>query len=85
MLTNESFPDFINTLDIAEIQKAIDKPNDYITLETFIFNGGGYATIESKDFNSFDSIDDSCLHCDKDDFIKFLQELTPEIFKKIDY
>ena len=85
MFTNKTFKPLINTLWPSEIQSELDKEHDHITLKSFIFNGGGYATIESKDFNNDDAINDSCLHCDKDDFLRMLEELAPEMLEKLDY
>lgn len=82
MITKENLKYFVETIDPETMQTELDKPNDFVLLQAHIFNAGGYATIESLDYD--EAIDDEAsasgnLFCDKDDFLRLCEDL--EIFE----
>ena len=82
MITNDNLKCFIETIEIEDVKNAIDAPQDYILLEAHIFNVGGYATIQSIDYNEDteqEANDNGNLFLSKDDFLMLTTEL--EIFE----
>jgi hypothetical protein len=82
MITQENIKYFIETISPETMQSELDKPNDFILLQAHIFNVGGYATIESMDYD--EEVDEDAqangnLFCDKDTFLQMCEEL--EIFE----
>lgn len=78
MITKENLKYFIETIDPETMQIELDKPNDFVLLEAHIFNVGGYATIESMDYN--EEVENEAnanghLYCDKDTFLRLCEEL----------
>jgi hypothetical protein len=82
MITKDNIKEFIQTIPTETIQEELDKPQDFILLQSHIFNVGGYATIESLDYN--EEVDEKAqasgnLFCDKDNFLQLCSEL--EVFE----
>jgi len=82
MITKENIKEFIESIPTETMQAELDKPNDFVLLQSHIFNGGGYATIESMDYD--EEVDEQAqasgnLFCDKDTFLQMCSEL--EVFE----
>jgi hypothetical protein len=82
MITRDNIKEFIQTIPTETIQEELDKPQDFILLQSHIFNVGGYATIESLDYD--EEVDEEAqasgnLFCDKDTFLQLCSEL--EVFE----
>ena len=76
MITKENFQPLIESMRPSEIRHEIDKAHDWILMESHIFNTGGYATVESMDWNEETekhSSDNGFLFCDKDTFLELLE------------
>ena len=59
-----------------EITEQLDKQHDWVLMESHIFNVGGYATLESMDWNEDTqeyANDNGYLFCDKDTFVNLLE------------
>lgn len=82
MITKENIKEFIESIPTETMQAELDKPNDFVLLQSHIFNVGGYATIESMDYD--EEVDEQAqasgnLFCDKDTFLQMCSEL--EVFE----
>jgi hypothetical protein len=82
MITKENIKHFIESIPTETMQSEIDKPHDFILLQAHIFNVGGYATIESLDYN--EEVNENAqangnLFCDKDAFLRMCEDL--EVFE----
>jgi hypothetical protein len=78
MITLENIKEVLQTLRPEEIENCMNELGDYILLEVHIFNVGGFATIESHEYD--EEIEEEAhsngqLFCDKDTFQNILNEL----------
>lgn len=83
MITRQNFKYYVQTIEYDDLQSELNKDNDYILLQTHIFNVGGYATIRSLDYDQATESEANAngwLFCDKDTFMQLCDELqTGEI------
>ena len=82
MITRDNLKYFIESIPAETMQSELAKPNDFVLLEAHIFNVGGYATIESLDYD--EDVDEDAqasgnLFCDKDTFLQLCEDL--EVFE----
>lgn len=76
MITRDNFQALVETMRPSEITEQLDKQHDFILMESHIFNVGGYATLESMDWNEETETyanDNGYLFCDKDTFVNLLE------------
>jgi hypothetical protein len=78
MITLKNIKELLQTLRPDEIENCLNESGDYILLEAHIFNVGGFATIESHDYD--EEIEEKAhsngqLFCDKYAFQDILNEL----------
>ena len=78
MITLENIKELLQTLKPEEIENCMNESGDYILLEAHIFNIGGFATIESHEYD--EEIEAEAhyagqLFCEKDTFQNILNEL----------
>lgn len=77
MITKENFKALIMTLEAETIQSVLNAPNDYVLMEAHIFNAGGFATLESVDYDEEAEEEANAngnLFTDKDTFMILLEE-----------
>ena len=75
MITRDNIKEFIQTIPTETIQEELDKPQDFILLQSHIFNVGGYATIESLDYDE-EVDEDAPDTLDQVPLIQLMQVLT---------
>lgn len=76
MITRDNFQALVETMRPSEITEQLGKQHDWILMESHIFNVGGYATLESMDWNEETqeyANDNGHLFCDKDTFANLLE------------
>ena len=72
----QNFQTLVETMRPNEITEQLDKQHDWVLMESHIFNVGGYATLESMDWNEDTqeyANDNGYLFCDKDTFVNLLE------------
>ena len=77
MITKQNFKELIQTIGAEELMSQLDNNGDYVLMEAHVFNVGAYATIYSMDYNEEverEAGDSGNLFCDKDDFMRLLEE-----------
>ena len=76
MITRDNFQVLVETMRPSEITEQLGKQHDWILMESHFFNVGGYATLESMDWNEETqeyANDNGYLFCDKDTFASLLE------------
>lgn len=76
MITRDNFQALVETMRPSEITEQLDKQHDWVLMESHIFNVGGYATLESMDWNEETqeyANENGSLFCDKDTFANLLE------------
>lgn len=78
MITKENFNELLQTIELDDINNAINGSGNYIHFQSHTFHTGSYGTIESCDYDE-DKAEEvaACgdLFCDKDDFLRLCDEL----------
>ena len=76
MITRDNFQALVETMRPSEITEQLDRQHDFILMESHIFNVGGYATLQSMDWNEETkeyADENGYLFCDKDTFADLLE------------
>lgn len=77
MITKDNFAHLIQTIDPKFLTEEVEKEHDYILMEAHIFNAGGYASVESMDYDEeikTEAHSHGDLFCSKDDFLRLIEE-----------
>lgn len=77
MTTRDNIKQILQSLAVAEVEKAIYKDGDYVKLILHIANVGSYATIEGTKYDSADyneTAGSGNVYTDKDDFMNMIKE-----------
>jgi hypothetical protein len=77
MITRENLAEVLDSLTEAQISKAMDGPNDYVSLEVSCSNACVWFDLEDCEWSEameLDMQDSGNVFCDKDQFLQLVKE-----------
>jgi hypothetical protein len=77
MITQENLAEVLDSLTEAQISKAMDGPNDYVSLEVSCSNACVWVDLEDCEWSEEveqEIQDNGNLFCDKDQFLQLVKE-----------
>ncbi len=77
MITKDNLKFCFDNLNQDEVEKVMNSNTDYVLFELHVFNAGGFASAEPKEYNEDEereANDNGQLFIDKDDWLRLFTE-----------